>query len=288
MLKNLNAIKTAYTHAGVFHADDVFSAALLQIINPEISFIRTLTPPEDQDDIIIFDIGMGQYDHHQPDRATRDMADGYWIDRTNGGEVKPLPYCAFGLLWRDYGRLLCPSPKAWKKVDRDLVLPIDKADNGVFGSQLANAIGSFNPAWDATEADPDECFLQALSVAAPILGNFIARANAEAKAESIVLSSRVVEDRILVLDQYMPWQDTVIEQLPGILYVVFPSKRGGYNVQTVPSTPGSFTPRKGFPQEWLGHPDASLGMTFCHPGNFLLSAETEDQAIAISRIAVKA
>ena len=33
---DVNNIKKALTHAGVFHADDVFSAALLRIVNPNI------------------------------------------------------------------------------------------------------------------------------------------------------------------------------------------------------------------------------------------------------------
>lgn len=287
MLKNLNQVKTGYTHTGVFHADDVFSAALLQMINPRISFRRVLSVDdmEDHDDIIIFDIGLGRYDHHQRDKAVRPIEDGYYTDRATG-EVLPIPYCSFGLLWRDYGRLLCPAQKAWKKVDRDLVLGIDKADNGVGPNALASAIGQFNPAWNK-DANQIMCFESALSIALPILGNYIDRANAEAEAESKVLSSRVVKDCILVLDQYMPWQDAVVEQMPNILFVVYPSNRGGYGVQAVPKEAGAAEKRKLFPVEWLGNPDASLGMMFCHPGNFLLTAETEEDAIRCALIAAE-
>lgn len=286
MLKNLNQVTTGYTHASVFHADDVFSAALLTTINPAIDIQRVLSVQDivNDDSVIIFDIGGGEYDHHQKDKALRSMEDGYYTDKATG-EVKAFPYCSFGLLWRDYGRLLCPNPKAWKKVDRDLVLPIDKADNGVFGSTLASAIGQFNPAWNNDAMDQDECFTLAQSVARTILHNYIERANAEAEAEAAILKSQVIDGNILVLDQYMPWQATVVEQMPEILYIVFPSQRGGYNVQTVPVSGGSFTPRKGFPTEWLGNPDSSLGMYFCHPGNFLLSCNEKDQAIRCAQIA---
>ena len=37
----------AITHGGRFHADDVFSAALLKMVYPDIRIIRTFTVPDD-------------------------------------------------------------------------------------------------------------------------------------------------------------------------------------------------------------------------------------------------
>lgn len=37
----------AMTHAGRFHADDVFSAALLSILNPKINIIKRNKVPDD-------------------------------------------------------------------------------------------------------------------------------------------------------------------------------------------------------------------------------------------------
>ena len=37
---------SAFTHSGKFHADDVFSTALLQIINPNITVTRVFSVPE--------------------------------------------------------------------------------------------------------------------------------------------------------------------------------------------------------------------------------------------------
>ena len=64
-IKKNNA--SAFTHSGKFHADDVFSAALLLYLNPEINISRGNKVPEDFDGIV-FDIGRGQYDHHQMER----------------------------------------------------------------------------------------------------------------------------------------------------------------------------------------------------------------------------
>lgn len=284
MLKNLNKVKIAYTHAGVFHADDVFSVALLKMINPRIIIERVLQPPEDTDNTIIFDIGFGRYDHHQEDKCLRSWDDGLYYDKTR--IARQIPYCSFGLLWRDFGRLLCPSEKAWKKVDRDLVMGIDKADNGCSANALASAIGALNPVWDDEDTLADSCFETAVDLAYVLLRGYVRKANAETRAESLVLNSRVIDGKILVLERYAPWQEVVSSQMLDILYCVFPSNRGGYNVQTVPIESGSFIPRKGFPEEWLGKPVESLGMTFCHPGNFILSCRTLEQAIACAQIAV--
>lgn len=78
----------AFTHGGKFHADDVFSSALLLYINPEIVISRGNKVPEDFDGIV-FDIGRGRYDHHQKDSRVRE----------NG-----VPYAAFGLLWEELGK----------------------------------------------------------------------------------------------------------------------------------------------------------------------------------------
>ena len=76
-----------FTHAGKFHADDVFATALLQIIRPDIRITRGFVVPDDFDGIV-YDIGFGMFDHHQEPREYR----------ANG-----IPYAAFGLLWRVLG-----------------------------------------------------------------------------------------------------------------------------------------------------------------------------------------
>ena len=41
-----------FTHAGKFHADDVFATALLQILRPDIKITRGFTVPDDFDGIV--------------------------------------------------------------------------------------------------------------------------------------------------------------------------------------------------------------------------------------------
>ena len=63
-----------FTHAGKFHADDVFATALLQILRPDIKITRGFTVPDDFDGIV-YDIGFGMFDHHQ---EPREYCGGCW------------------------------------------------------------------------------------------------------------------------------------------------------------------------------------------------------------------
>ena len=49
-----------FTHAGKFHADDVFATALLQIVRPDIKITRGFVVPDDFDGIV-YDIGFGMF-----------------------------------------------------------------------------------------------------------------------------------------------------------------------------------------------------------------------------------
>lgn len=141
----------AFTHGGKFHADDVFSSALLLYINPEISITRGNSVPDDFTGIV-FDIGRGEFDHHQKDSRIRE----------NG-----VPYAAFGLLWEAVGADILGEELA-VKFDESFVQPLDNNDNTGEKNELATLIGNFNPSWDY-EGGSDEAFFQAVSVAGMIL-----------------------------------------------------------------------------------------------------------------------
>ena len=117
----------AFTHSGKFHADDVFSAALLLYINPEIAISRGNKVPDDYDGIV-FDIGRGAYDHHQRDSRIRE----------NG-----ISYAAFGLLWEALGSEILGEELA-AEFDEAFVQPLDNNDNTGEKNELATLIGNFN------------------------------------------------------------------------------------------------------------------------------------------------
>lgn len=268
------------THSTIFHADDIFGVAMCRLINPDIKIIRTLEVDKFVEmannigeKVIVFDIGLGKYDHHQENKALR--PDG-------------TPYCGFGLLWRDYGYLLCPEKEAWDKVDSAFVLAIDKADNGVAQNLLSSSFKAMNPNWNSVESE-SVAFHRAMNIAMILLKAQIDQANAAVEAKDMI-SSFYDGGPILVMDRYLPWTDTVLSdtKFKDVLYAVFPSKRGGWNVQTVPKQAGTFINRMDFPKEWLGHADPERGITFAHTANFLIACETKEQAVKVAEEAVEA
>ena len=82
-----------FTHAGKFHADDVFATALLQILRPDIKITRGFTVPDDFDGIV-YDIGFGMFDHHQEPRENRAnggcWAPAVWASGRRGSLTKTL------------------------------------------------------------------------------------------------------------------------------------------------------------------------------------------------------
>lgn len=282
-IKQNNA--TAFTHSGKFHADDVFSSALLLYLNPEIRIIRGNKVPEDFDGIV-FDIGRGRYDHHQKDSRIRE----------NG-----IPYAAFGLLWEELGAEILGEELA-QKFDESFVQPLDNNDNTGEKNELATLIGNFNPTWDA-QGGNDEAFFQAVSVAGMILENkferYLGNERADKRVEEIleehqkaILSGEKSKEeaRILILPEFVPCQKRLSET--DIAFVIFPSNRGGYCIQPQKKE-YSLNYKCSFPVEWLGLENEELSAAtglpsagFCHKGGFLMTTGTLEDAVKACEISL--
>ena len=270
---------SAFTHSGKFHADDVFSSALLLYLNPEITITRGNKVPEDFDGIV-FDIGRGKYDHHQKDSRIRE----------NG-----IPYAAFGLLWEDLGCEILGDELA-EKFDEAFVQPLDNNDNTGEKNELASLIGSFNPSWDEN-GGTDEAIFRAVSVAGMILENKFARYLGNERADKRieeVLETRdqTGDSRILVLPEFIPCQKRLSET--EVAFVIFPSNRGGYCIQPQKKE-YSLNYKCSFPSEWLGLENEELqketglsSATFCHKGGFLMSVGDLSDAIRACQISLDA
>jgi uncharacterized UPF0160 family protein len=273
----------ALTHAGKFHADDVFSAALLKMLNADTEIIRASEVPDDFDGIV-FDIGRGRYDHHQENAEVRE---------------NEVPYAAFGLLWRDFGKELllregCGSEKQAEeeaaRFDERFVQPLDNQDNTGCCSQLAGIIGSFNPGWDS-ERSADECFAEATDFALIILRKKVDSILSVLRAKEVVEKALAAsKDKIVVLDNYAPWKMVLVPSEAE--FVVYPSQRGGYNAQVIPVDFESEEVKVNFPEEWAGKTEEELQritglktLTFCHKGRFLISADSLDDTIMACKIA---
>ena len=270
---------SAFTHNGKFHADDVFSSALLLYLNPEITITRGNKVPDDFDGIV-FDIGRGRYDHHQKDSRIRE----------NG-----ISYAAFGLLWEDLGCEILGDELA-EKFDEAFVQPLDNNDNTGEKNELASLIGSFNPSWDEN-GGTDEAFFRAVSVAGMILENKFARYLGNERADKRieeVLETRdqTGDSRILVLPEFIPCQKRLSET--EVAFVIFPSNRGGYCIQPQKKE-YSLNYKCSFPSEWLGLENEELqketglsSATFCHKGGFLMSVGDLSDAIRACQISLDA
>lgn len=277
----------AFTHGGKFHADDVFSAALLFYINPEITILRGNRVPDDFDGIV-FDIGRGAYDHHQRDSRVRE----------NG-----VPYAAFGLLWEAVGAEILGEELA-EEFDEAFVQPLDHNDNTGEKNELANLIGNFNPTWDA-QGGNDEAFFQAVSVAGMILENKFERYRGNERADrrveeileehrqAVTSGKRDSEDaKILILPEFVPCQKRLSET--EIAFVIFPSNRGGYCIQPQKKE-YSMNYKCSFPSSWLGLEGEELSLVtglksaaFCHKGGFLMICGTLEDSVLACRSSLAA
>lgn len=281
----------AFTHSGKFHADDVFSSALLLYLNPQITITRGNRVPEEYDGIV-FDIGRGRYDHHQRDSRVRE----------NG-----VPYAAFGLLWEELGGEILGGTLA-QRFDEEFVQPLDNNDNTGEKNELATLIGNFNPVWDETEAADGVTeeerdrglsvgFLRAVQVAGMVLENKFARYRADARADEKINQVLAMQEtqggdaRILVLPEFVPCQKQLKET--DIAFVIFPSNRGGYCIQPQ-KKPDSMNYKCSFPKQWLGLENEELQAAtrlasagFCHKGGFLMTVGDEADAIRACEISLE-
>lgn len=255
-----------FTHGGVFHADDVFATALLQIVYEDFEVIRGNAVPENFEGIV-YDIGGGKFDHHQEGAPVRE----------NG-----VPYAAFGLLWREYGEDLVGAENA-KEMDEDFVQMIDHTDNTGKMNPLSKLIKQFNPDWKE-EISADERFFEVVKYAKIVLERKISCLKAETeKKEYLKQAQAQCNGRILVLDRYVSTRDRLNET--EIQYVIYPSARDGYNISIAQSrTPGFF------PKNWLGLAGEELekesgisGLIFCHKAGFLAAADSKDTALRAAR-----
>ena len=283
-IKEANCI----THSGTLHADEVFATAFLDLYLKDIKVCRTTEIAyEDIDkNAIIYDIGRGEFDHHQQDAKKRD----------NG-----TTYSSFGLLWQKYGRSYLEQENieniedVFLAIDKDFIEGIDADDNGIFPKieadyrvkTISNIIKLFNPGYSSQE-DENIQFMKAVTIAREILLQEIKTIIGKIKAKYKVIENlKNTAGNILILDEYMPYEETLLlnDLERKIYFVIFPSNRGGYNIKTVPKSNEDKTFRKEFPLEWASLINEELekitgipGSRFCHTSRFLLSCDTLETA----------
>lgn len=284
------------THSGTFHADEVMASVILLNRFGSMKIFRTSSVSNK--DAFVYDIGFGEFDHH-----------GINFDKARENGIK---YASCGLIWKKFGKEIIGKLEVdnietlYESIDKNLIMDIDRDDNGqALGVELPvkvqgipNLIGLFNPSWNDLSNESDN-FLKSVHFANTIFNNMIDKMLSKEAARKIV-EKKIDEskDGVLVLDNYMPWKDIVLSSSNSkaneILYAIFPSKRGGYNVVATPVSSGSFDVKKPFPKDWAGKENEELQkisgidtITFCHKGLFICACKTFDDALKIAEISKK-
>ena len=294
----VKVFKKVGTHDGRFHADDVMATAILKEIF-EIELLRTRDPEVLKELDIVYDVGDGEFDHHQMDKEFRE-----------GGT----PYAASGLIWRKFGKDVVhinePNlsedevSNIFRYIDRNLIESIDASDNGIRAAMtiiptpnISTIISNFNPPWDADTENEDDYFHQAVKLADVVLGNALAQqiSTVRAKVHIAVAFEKRPKPELLVLDRFYPWARVLnsIDREKQILFVVFPREEE-YLLQTVRGYGGSLGNRKSLPEAWAGKRDQELNeildiddAIFCHSGRFIAGAKSLESIMKMADIAIE-
>lgn len=156
-----------YTHGGVMHADEVFASALLRMIDPSFKIIRQkdrLDEIPTNDDILVFDIGRGKYDHHQEDSKLRPSGK---------------KYSSVGLILSEFYQEIGLSYEEFLYLDKEIIEKIDLSDNYGNLCDYSSMISNFNIPWyiakDLSSEEnlqyQDESFEDAITFAKEIIKN---------------------------------------------------------------------------------------------------------------------
>ncbi|MES2224939.1 MAG: MYG1 family protein [Patescibacteria group bacterium] len=288
---------TIVAHDGTFHTDDVFACAALSLAfkDKEVEITRSrLDAIINSADIVVdvggvYDPAAGRFDHHQKDGAGA---------RDNG-----IPYASFGLVWKEYGRLLAGSEDSARFIDEQLVQGIDGADNGVLNKVADNGvycysvidiISAMRTTWEE-EMTMDEAFMEAVNMATTILERMIAHAQSYAHAQDILETAYTQSENKQIIDiqsEYPGWYE-VMANHPEPLFVVYEREDGKWSAKGVRANPMEFALRKQFPEAWAGLRDAELQAAsgvvdaiFCHNGRFIAVAESRAGAIELAQKAI--
>ena len=245
-------------HGGCFHGDDVACVALLKLVHKEVKVLRKFKVDVDTETSdYVLDIG-------RVDKVTENQV---FLDHHQGPELidgTEIKHCAFSKLIE---RMIDPSDQLFKKhLYNDLVLPVAAQDNGQNYAEFGlvpsplSFVNSMCLSWKDDQRLGDKRFSEVVEMAVVVIKNIIK--NIEDKIEAIdEISTAIkkIEGGVLVLDRYLPWTDTIIEYndgYPKVQLVVYPSNRGGYNIQVVPKKGGSF-------ESWLKIPEEVINFEGC-------------------------
>ena len=222
---------TCVTHSGKFHIDDIISTIFLSKILKKVVLLRIAsTENKNLKNKIVYDIGYGEFDHHQKNR--------------NGQRENGIYYSSIGLLWKKFGKKYLESlnvkniDKTFEYLDNELIQYIDATDNMQI-EYLENKISPdfiklCNPEWNENISE-DEAFINALKLADEFWNVYIKHAIADVEAIELILNKMdKCEECYLVFDKEMPYKKAIkLSNNTKIKYFIFKSRREGYDVRII-------------------------------------------------------
>jgi len=291
-------IKTLGTHSGKFHADDVMATAILRLLLGDIKVTRT----RDEDILskldFVYDICLGEFDHHQLNKEIRE---------------NNIPYAASGLVWREFGSRVIQKfnsqfdendiTSIFDYVDKNLVQGIDATDNGIDikseikVTSISDIIQNFNPSWDSADSK-DEAFESATQYATDVIKRIISRQVSVINARMIVndaFQNRDVNE-IMVLKNGCPWLQQLlkIDINAEVLFVISPDDSNlEFKIQTVKKTAGTFEARKDILESIRGKSSEEINSIiniddaiFCHKAGFIASTKSMESVLKIAKLSI--
>lgn len=307
-MKTINLL----THSGQFHADDIFSTALLNVYyrhkdkTIKVKCKRGIKKEDIEKADIVYDIGLIynpkklRFDHHQNDAS---------LIRENG-----IPYAAFGLVFKHFGPELISliSGEKNKKViaeifeiiEKKLVQHIDAMDNGTStykqlfkGVDVATIDNYFQMCKFAAGVDDmkkiDKKFFELVKFSEPILENIINYAVGIQKEITLgeKAYNKAKDKRVIVCDRFYAFN---FNKFPEPLLVVYPDLRNNWSAKNVQTGEDAYDARFYFPESWRGLVDAELekacgvkGAKFCHKSGFLCVNETKEGLMEMVRLSME-
>lgn len=241
----------AVTHDKKFHADDVFTGALLKIALGEdnVEIRRTRDAADVLSADIIFDMGMKYdgfkyFDHHQDD-ARLYMYDSYDSPK----------HCAFTLI----AKAIFNDDDLYERFMNTLGIGIAIRDNSqteLLGkySSLGTWVKYFNSTF-YEDCDDDFNYEIAINIAKTLITRVIKNIEAWQMTNRELQSVANVSDKILILDKYIPFEDYISENYPDILMAIYPSvDRNEWFLSSIPKHKGDYNTYKiYFPVKWRGY-----------------------------------
>ncbi|MEI8339231.1 MAG: MYG1 family protein [bacterium] len=291
------------THTSDFHMDDVFSVALVSILEEgnELEIIRSrdesVYPTADW----LLDVGgkfepqNKRFDHHQEDFAEK---------RSNG-----ISCSTVGLLWREFGEKVTGGKLEAEIIDRKLIEFIDAVD---CGTDFKSKDAPFNiytlhdliqrclrPTGRELEKSTDQglsFFLQAVDIARIVLKREIVQARDLIfdRVEVLKIYNQTEDKRVLVFPNKLSY-GSIVSEIPEAIYIVgFNGPSDRWTINAIRKSENTYIVRKDLPSNWAGKTGEELqkitgvpDALFCHKELFIAGAKSLEGATKMAHLALQ-